>query len=627
MKQLFFSAITAEQKALLNKAGVVFTETEYEATGEQGVIIAKNQIDQCLKILSLRILLEVPLMDGISKAYVTKAVKEWSFFDWFKTAADEKAAVNALLEDKNIGAAILKLIGYDYPVSTGHWNGENQSRFVKIAAEILRPAVLKAIVIDVPHGDCYEPVGSNDCFYIHIWSAPPGVVRDNNTPHYIWQQKVACPDPSFRDFRGGIKIKDGKYTVATLMKNDLYINHDICHYGRESELEIFRLLLKKTAEIIRRQPRYLRRLVKESSKLKTASVVCGSSVGVQKGIESAAKIIASRLKTKVFIYNPNGVTCDICYDSQFHVYLWSYPGGRNKCAPPDTLFDIKINAAANSFFSREKGIVIFDDNGIPAAELIRGNNLFIYHDLKEAKDPSAVIRRIFSEAAGLLTTKTGLSRYQKNASKQLAKNRDLYVKGCSQRIEAALTGCEEEIAVLEASRRKLQQQLVIAIRKIEAARAKKSRFDSEQYLDDFAAEFDKLLTLPKIKLITVDNNLLNVYTDIIYCQHPKTGNFHEIGAFRLQINLDGKNDGLRFFNLSRQVSGYNKGMMQAPHVFDDGKACLGNIQEVIPELIAGYQFYELIMLAIAFLESVNIDDAAGKFIDNWPIAEFNPDKN
>ena len=60
--------------------------------------------------------------------------------------------------------------------------------------------------------------------------------------------------------------------------------------------------------------------------------------------------------------------------------------------------------------------------------------------------------------------------------------------------------------------------------------------------------------------------------------------------------------------------------MHAPHVFHNGRPCLGNMTEVIPELVANYEFAALAMVAIQFIESVNVNDSAGMHINKWPVA-------
>jgi len=99
--------------------------------------------------------------------------------------------------------------------------------------------------------------------------------------------------------------------------------------------------------------------------------------------------------------------------------------------------------------------------------------------------------------------------------------------------------------------------------------------------------------------------VIEVYTDTLYCKHPKTSVVHEIGKFKIIISNDKTEP--TWINLTRQVDGY-----MAPHIDSDGEACLGNMEEVFPELIANYEYSIVIQLAIQFVESVNIN---GTYVD------------
>jgi hypothetical protein len=138
-------------------------------------------------------------------------------------------------------------------------------------------------------------------------------------------------------------------------------------------------------------------------------------------------------------------------------------------------------------------------------------------------------------------------------------------------------------------------------------------------LAKYGQEYDKLLVIPKVRDVQVAPGVVKVFTDTLYCVDPRSGKRHEIGAFRIEIYRDGQNGGVRWFNLTRRIDAYRDDMY-APHVFSDGKACLGNTQDIFPELIGNYEFAAAAMVAIQFVESVNVDDSAGKYVNRWPEA-------
>jgi hypothetical protein len=79
------------------------------------------------------------------------------------------------------------------------------------------------------------------------------------------------------------------------------------------------------------------------------------------------------------------------------------------------------------------------------------------------------------------------------------------------------------------------------------------------------------------------------------------------------------NCNVRMFNLDRLVSGYKAEGMQAPHVFPDGHGCLGNIEGILPQLMARMDVPTMLQTILAYLGSVNTEDAAGRHVDKWPL--------
>ncbi len=202
---------------------------------------------------------------------------------------------------------------------------------------------------------------------------------------------------------------------------------------------------------------------------------------------------------------------------------------------------------------------------------------------------------------------------------------EAYVKECSKRFEKTLEGTRKAIKDGNAAVAKLQVELVKKIRETRGAERKLEQMESsrEAQTEGYAQEFNKLLQVPKVRRVEAKEGKVIVYTDVLFCTDPRTGICHEIGAFRIELVAD---MGIPYwFNLTRSVDGYNN-RMQAPHIYSNGQACLGNAAEIFPELIGNYEFAAAAMVAIQFVESVNTDDTAGKHIDKWPVAKEQPVK-
>lgn len=134
--------------------------------------------------------------------------------------------------------------------------------------------------------------------------------------------------------------------------------------------------------------------------------------------------------------------------------------------------------------------------------------------------------------------------------------------------------------------------------------------------------FDDVLSLPKISAVKVSGDVVDVYTKNIYVFHDKNKTWHDIGAFHIQIGMfSSKYDSsrtVRMFNTKHQIHAFNEAM-QAPHVFNDGHLCHGNIVGAMIDAYKRRDFYQMVLMLIMFLESANLDDPAGQYLGRWPV--------
>lgn len=109
-------------------------------------------------------------------------------------------------------------------------------------------------------------------------------------------------------------------------------------------------------------------------------------------------------------------------------------------------------------------------------------------------------------------------------------------------------------------------------------------------------------------------------TDTIHVTDPRTEREHELGCYRIEISSKHDQE-VRIFNTTRQAKAYNDSKMHAPHVFPDGRPCLGELVESLPEAQARHDYATIANLCILFLQNVNTDDAAGRHVHKWPRVE------
>ena len=349
-----------------------------------------------------------------------------------------------------------------------------------------------------------------------------------------------------------------------------------------------------------------------------------------RGQDAFKKLLAERLlpavKTDIVVDVPHQNTKSPVTDGKFYIHIWSSPAGNTGATPPEKMWGIKVDCQDSAFQPSGQGIAIYEDGGWPVAELVGGNNLYIHHDAcnNGTENEVKIFCKLFEEVIAELTLspKEKKQREKRLAEERQIKSRQQYVSECTKRFETTVSETKKNIETGKKDVDTLQQNLIKRIREAQGYERKLEQIEATRpdHLNKYGQEYDKLLQVAKVKDVRVADGVVKVFTDTLFCVDPRTKKNHEIGAFRIEIYTNGANNGVRWFNLTRRVEGYKSGM-QAPHVFPAGNACMGNTQEIFPELIANYEFAAVAMVAIQFVESVNTDDAAGKYINNWPLAE------
>lgn len=203
-----------------------------------------------------------------------------------------------------------------------------------------------------------------------------------------------------------------------------------------------------------------------------------------------------------------------------------------------------------------------------------------------------------------------------HATRNLDKLRKDFVAFCSSFMDKQAVKAKSE---METARRNLQSatsQFVTAMRhKNECERTYNLlRGEGSEKEKKFLTDLDGILKIEKVTGMNVAGTQLEVFTDTLYCLNERTGTEHEIGKFRFTFDFD--SGAVRFFNRTRKIDG-NDPAMNAPHVYDNGEACLGTAAQPFAELFARHDCLGLVSFAIQFIESANQDDI-GEFVTNWP---------
>lgn len=148
---------------------------------------------------------------------------------------------------------------------------------------------------------------------------------------------------------------------------------------------------------------------------------------------------------------------------------------------------------------------------------------------------------------------------------------------------------------------------------------------SSEYIENCSSrikqEIEEIKKINNVKEVKFANNSeLKVFTNTLNCVNENTGQMHEIGEFEITINMSFDNAAnlVRWQNLTRQVYGLSPNM-NAPHIFNDGHACLGNAEIPFIELMSSLELSSAVGLAISFVENANVADEAGQYIYKWPL--------
>ena len=120
-----------------------------------------------------------------------------------------------------------------------------------------------------------------------------------------------------------------------------------------------------------------------------------------------------------------------------------------------------------------------------------------------------------------------------------------------------------------------------------------------------AREFDRIATLPGVAEVGVREGVLQVFTQPIVIEYGFRR--YRLGRYRMDLHFDGR---LFLRNLTNRYETYDH-----PHV-ENGRACLGNIQEWVHRLLAEGEFAAAAEILLHYLKTVNPADWR-KAVTHW----------
>ena len=147
----------------------------------------------------------------------------------------------------------------------------------------------------------------------------------------------------------------------------------------------------------------------------------------------------------------------------------------------------------------------------------------------------------------------------------------------------------------------------------------KKKFEEEAF-DRCREDYESACSINKVQSIYIENSTIHVFTKNLYAKDPRVNTWHDIGTFHITLNFSSSNydeQCLKIVNTKHMIHGMHSGM-NAPHVFEDGHACHGNLVMQIANAYKEKSLYQCVLMLIIFLETANVDDPAGTHVNKWP---------
>ena len=414
-------------------------------------------------------------------------------------------------------------------------------------------------------------------------------------------------ESGFRHYSRRTKIIEGKRTRGIIVE-DLYAK------------ELYNILRVKKHEIVSAIEKDLNYVKLFHKKAISPTKLCTTFIGLRMFEDS--EVTEAQAKEALSVLLPivnKGIVVknSSCYvgpkeNGFFNIYLGATAAqnDRKKIIRSGTkIWDYVIENTEAIYQGTNSGLPIKSECTIGE---ILGNNVYIFLSSMTVLSNLEFMQSIVREIVRLVSlSDEDKSKFMKEEAKKS------YIGLCSSRSERLGVIVEDTINDLSEEVEHKKAELTDLIRRlsqeklIKESMKKKIEIPVEKWED----EFNNLFKINNLQSIFVQDGIISVNTDVLYCKDPRSGKLHEIGRFL--INIDTGNGYIEWSNKDRLVRN-----MQAPHIFEDGHACMGNSEEIFADLIAKFEFPLAIMMAINFVEDVNVDDQVGGFVDHWPEAKL-----
>ncbi|MDZ4836187.1 MAG: hypothetical protein SGJ27_20610 [Candidatus Melainabacteria bacterium] len=463
----------------------------------------------------------------------------------------------------------------------------NQRKIAKLVNYLLLPVVKKSIAIY--YGEPGPRPNGDDQFSISLYSLSDWEERQRSSPHFSRE----------------IYDVTGRRLIAELEQDRL--NLRICstlYTLRACDLvdDLRRILNELSPSLILAQAlksvgfRFDPNLMEAAARGTDERLMIPSCL--------AKHILEPVVQRHVEVYNCAGnALSPVSYENMVHVFLYSSPVGTPRLNPPKQLWQTAITSDDPVFAPSGTGIPLAADNGFIFAEIL-DRNVYLHLNCVRlgTSEEIGMLARQFAEIANVMKDES-----QRDNRTVVSRMSERFAQQCASQYRAGgLADGKTNFATVETT---FRSSLISAASAQSEYYQVKNSPDSELR----GREFDQICALANVESVSVRDAWIVVTTANLYCLNPSSGVKYDIGKFEIQINA--KEHTIRWLNQTRRVNGFH-----APHVNGEGLACMGNTKELFPMLLKKQEYASVVQIAIAFVETVNVDDNWGSQITNWPRA-------
>ena len=336
-------------------------------------------------------------------------------------------------------------------------------------------------------------------------------------------------------------------------------------------------------------------------------------------IQNLVQDFANRIKRNVDFSVPHGKIKEPKQGPEFNIFIWSAPTKSTEPRYPKTMWGIDGDKADGKSWCNDKAqLAVWNAEDVehiksPEGDIVASfnkNNLYIYHDAvhNENEKSRTTLKNIMDLCDPSII---------KEPSPEILfeRNQQRYVEACLKYSDADIKALKNKIKTAQNRLETAKNEFVAASREATVYHKDLIKTFDKPDATRYVTEFGMLSEHPDIESINICENLLKVYTKNITIKNKNI--IYDIGKFAIDINLTSFR--VQFSNLTRKVDTKIGLQMHHPHVFEDGRQCLGTAAVAFAELIAAHEYGTLIDFAIAFLKQANIENPS--YMSGWPIIE------